>query len=69
MSDQTVDPVALLKKRQGPLSLRQFADEIGISAAFLSDIYNRKREPGWKALEYIGLEKIVRRVVEYRKAR
>ncbi|MFZ3211545.1 MAG: helix-turn-helix transcriptional regulator [Terriglobales bacterium] len=57
-----------LKARQGHRSLRQFARELGISAAYLSDIYLGRREPGPKLLEPLGLSKRVERRVDHHKA-
>jgi hypothetical protein len=51
------DVVRRLKAEQGGKSLRQFAKVVGCSAAFLSDVYNGKREPGPKLLERFGLTK------------
>jgi transcriptional regulator with XRE-family HTH domain len=50
-----------LKARQGQRSLRQFARELGISAAYLSDIYLGRRGPGPKVLRPLGLGKRVDR--------
>jgi transcriptional regulator with XRE-family HTH domain len=47
----------LLKERQGERSLRQFAIDIGISAAYLSDVYLGKRSVGKKILKHLGLER------------
>jgi transcriptional regulator with XRE-family HTH domain len=49
--------IKLLKKHQGERSLRQFARDIGTSAAYLSHIYAGKREPGPAVLEKLGLQK------------
>lgn len=57
-----------LRARQGQRSLRQFARELGISAAYLSDIYLGRREPGPKVLGPLGLSKRVGRRVDYPKA-
>jgi len=57
-----------LKTRQGERSLRQFARELGISAAYLSDVYLGRREPGPKVLQSLGLSKRVGRKVDYLKA-
>jgi hypothetical protein len=45
----------LLKEKQGDRSLREFALEVGCSAAYLSDVYNGNREPAKKILDYLGL--------------
>lgn len=40
-------------------SQRQFAQKIGVSAAYLNDVMNRKREPGDKILKAINLQKVI----------
>ena len=57
-----------LRARQGQRSLRRFARELGISAAYLSDIYLGRSEPGPKVLEPLGLRKRIERRVDYPKA-
>jgi transcriptional regulator with XRE-family HTH domain len=47
--------IELLKKRQGKRPARQFARDLGISAVYLSHIYNGKREPGPAVLNKLGL--------------
>ena len=54
----------LLRKRQGKRPARALADELGISAVYLSDIYKGKRHPGPAVLAVLGLE----REIIYRKA-
>ena len=49
--------VKLLQKRQGGRAQRELAEELGISPAYLSDIYLGKRDPGESVLEKLGLEK------------
>jgi transcriptional regulator with XRE-family HTH domain len=49
--------IEALKARQGDRSLRQFAEELGVSAAYLSDIYLGKRQPGEKVLKQFGITK------------
>jgi hypothetical protein len=66
---KSIDPIAELKKRQGTRSFRAHAAEIGVSAMFLCDIHKRRRGPGPKVLEYLGLEEIIERRVTYRKRR
>lgn len=51
--------VKMLKREQGTKSLRQFAQEIGISPAYLCDIYKGRRGGGAKLLSYFGIEKTV----------
>jgi hypothetical protein len=52
---QAKDVVEMLKKKQGERSLRQFATDMGISAAYLSDIYKGNRRPGKVVLQNLGL--------------
>jgi transcriptional regulator with XRE-family HTH domain len=58
--------IELLKKRQGKRPAKALAEELGISAVYLSDIFNGKRDPGPAVLEKLGLEREV--LVVYRKA-
>jgi hypothetical protein len=52
--------VALMKERQGDKPQRVFAQELGITQGYLSDIYRLNRQPGEQILEKLGL---VRRIV------
>ena len=54
----------LLKRKQGDRSLRSFAVQIGVSAAYLSDIYRGNREPGPKILKLLKVRKI--KTISYR---
>jgi len=56
--------IARLKQMQGTKTQEQFAQELGISRPFLSDIYAGKRDPGEKVLGKLGLE----REIVYREA-
>lgn len=47
----------LLRKKQGGRMQKELAEEIGISDAYLSDIFNERREPGDRILDWLGLEK------------
>ncbi len=49
--------IDFIRQKQGQSSLRAFATEVGCSAAYLSDIYAGKREPGPKVLEFLGVIK------------
>jgi len=60
------DAVEQLRRRQGKKTLREFSDESGIDFTTLSAIYNGRRDLSPKALEYLGLEKVMR--PSYRKA-
>ena len=46
-----------LRARQGNRPSRQFAKELGMSAVYLSHIYNRKREPGPAVLAKLGIQR------------
>lgn len=49
--------IDILKQKQGTRSDSQFAVELGISKAYLCDLYKGRRTPGEKILERIGLVK------------
>jgi transcriptional regulator with XRE-family HTH domain len=57
--------VTVLTKAKGELSLRQFAQKIGFSAAYLSDIFNGRRQAGRELLREFGLTKTVTVTVDY----
>lgn len=57
------DVISIIRAEQGDKSLRKFAAEIGITAAYLSDLYLGRRSPGEKVLGYFGIEK--RKLVTY----
>ena len=57
MREKTV--IDLLKTMQGAKSQKEFAAEIGISAAYLCDIYRGFRAPGEAVLRKLGLQKNV----------
>ncbi len=63
------DVLKMLKTRQGELSLRDFGRVVGVTAPYLSDLYNGNREPGPKIMRFLGLRKERTVEVEYRKAR
>lgn len=58
---------SLLRERQGDKSLRKFAEEIDLSAAYLSDVYRGNREPGPKLLRLVKVKRIKKTTIEYRK--
>lgn len=60
------DAIALIRKLQGDLNQTAYAAKIGITKQHLSDIYNRKRNPGATVLDHFDMEKTRRVVVEYR---
>ena len=52
--------VNALKEVQGTKSLTCFAQEIGCSTSYLSEVYNGTRELGPETLYDLGIEKVVR---------
>lgn len=57
----TVEQVLeMLRKRQAGRTQREFAAELGITAQYLCDLYLRRRDPGEKVLENLG---IIRRTI------
>jgi transcriptional regulator with XRE-family HTH domain len=57
--------IQLMKTTQGEQSLRTFANEIGVTPAYLSDIYNGRRSPGPAVLQFFNIGKTRRVIVEY----
>jgi len=57
--------IALISRHRNGKTIRAYAAEIGVSAAYLSDILARKREPGQKCLDHFGISKRRREIVEY----
>jgi transcriptional regulator with XRE-family HTH domain len=49
----------LLKKRKGDRPASKLAEELGISASYLCEIFKGTREPGPAVLGKIGLERVV----------
>lgn len=45
--------------------VRRLAKQWGISAAYVSDLRNGRREPGPAILKRVGARKVVTRLVEY----
>ena len=50
--------VEMLKAEQGDRSLRQFAEDLNISASYLSDIFLGKRSPGPAVLQVLNMERV-----------
>lgn len=48
------DFLRMMRMKQGERSLREFALSLGVSAAYLSDIYLRNRNPGQKIAKAMG---------------
>jgi transcriptional regulator with XRE-family HTH domain len=56
----TVDQVLeLLREKQGELTQKDFAEKLGVSAAYLIDVYRGRRPPGPSILRFLKLEKRV----------
>jgi predicted transcriptional regulator len=51
------DIVAMLRKKQGESTQRELAEQIGVSQAYLSDVFLGRRDPGPAILQYLGIEK------------
>ena len=55
----TVDDVLkLMRTAQGKDSMRSFAASFGVTVAYISDIYAKRRDPGPSILDRLGLEKM-----------
>ena len=57
----------MLRTRQGDRSLRKFAESLGMSVAYLSDILRGNREPGPRILRLLKLRKCKTVTVIYEK--
>jgi transcriptional regulator with XRE-family HTH domain len=57
--------VELIRAKQGDTSLRDFAEELGVTAPYITDIYKGRRSPGPKVLKYFGIGKMRQVVVQY----
>jgi len=55
-----------LKRMQGDRSLREFADDLGVSAAYLSDVYRGNRAVGKKLCKKLNVTKTREFVTTYR---
>lgn len=49
------DVIALLRKKQAGRPAYQLAEELGITASYLSDLFLGKKNPGPKLLTALGL--------------
>lgn len=45
----------LMDQLRGEQTQAEFADRIGVSPTYLSNVYNRQREPGEKILSSLGI--------------
>jgi len=61
------NPIEMLNKRKGELSVRALAKQIPCSAAYLSDVLRGQRTPGPKILKFLGLERQEEVNITYRK--
>ena len=50
--------VDIIRKRQGKSSLRLFAPTLGVSAAYLSDVYNGNRPVGPRLCAAMGYKRV-----------
>jgi transcriptional regulator with XRE-family HTH domain len=50
--------IKALRKAQGDRTAKDFAASIGVSQAYLSDVYHGRREPGPSILSAIGLQRV-----------
>lgn len=58
--NEFTDPVLLLKSRVDLMGTQAaLAQEIGISAQYLSQILARERDPSEKVLDYLNFEKVI----------
>jgi hypothetical protein len=52
-----VDPIGLLRERVEQSSQSQVARDAMVSQSYLSDLLKRRRDPGQKILDFLGLER------------
>ena len=57
--------IALIRKEQGKKSIRKFASEIGVSAGYLSDVYQNRLSPGKSILDYFEIDKRKKVIVQH----
>lgn len=57
--------VKKIREKQGEMTLREYALSLDVSAAYLSDIYLGKRQPGPKILKHFSLTKTRTTTVVY----
>lgn len=48
--------IEMMKERQGGRTITALAAEFGVSKAYISDVYNGRRDPGPSILTPLGLE-------------
>lgn len=54
--DEFIDYLKRKAAEQG--TQRQYAESLGVSEAYLSDVLNGRREPGQKLLDAVGFERV-----------
>ena len=52
----TDEVLKMLRARMGQRTQRDFAAELGVSQQYLCDVYQGKRAPAKKMLQFLGLE-------------
>lgn len=59
--------IGIIRKLKGKRSLRVFALDMKLSAAYLSDVFRGNRDPGPRLLKPLHLEKIKEVTVRYQR--
>ena len=54
----------LIRKRRRDMTLKQSAEDLGVSLSYLSEIYRGTRAPGPKVLRALGIKSKVEYTVE-----
>jgi transcriptional regulator with XRE-family HTH domain len=53
----------IMKSLQGERTQTEFAQQLGVSTSYLSDVYNMRRDPGTKMLRTMGVETVTNYVI------
>ena len=53
----------IMKSLQGDRTQTEFAQHLGVSTSYLSDVYNMRRDPGNKMLKTMGVETVTNYVI------
>lgn len=61
--------IAMIRDGQGDLSLRAYASKLGITPAYLSDIFFGRRSPGKTILDHFNLTKKRQIIVTYERSK
>jgi len=51
------DLIKWMERKQGTRTNKEFAEVLGLSGAYLGDIYASKRDPGPKVLRVLGVKR------------